>query len=124
MREYRGYGREEYGREEYGRRRRDSRGRYMEGDEYGRRGNFRNSGNYGHYPHEMMDRMAEGYEGYMEGMEEFRRGGNYGAKDEGMEALEYMLNSVVEFFEYIMSETDSQEEMELVKKYAKKIKEM
>lgn len=115
------YNRGNYDREEYGRRRRDSRGRYRESEEYGRRGNFRN---YGHYPNEMMDRMADGYEGYMEGMEEFRRGGDYGAKDEGMEALEYMLKSVVDFFEYIQSETDSQEEMELVKKYAKKIKEM
>lgn len=73
---------------------------------------------------EMFERMQEGYEGYQEGREEYRRTGYSGAKDEGMESLEYMLQSLVNFFEYVQDNTDSQEEMELVKKYAKKIKEM
>lgn len=109
--------REGYGRGNYGRRRRDSRGRYMEGGQYGRE-------SYGHYPEEMIERMHEGYNGYSEGNEEFNRTGNYGAKDESMESLEYMLESLVQFFEHIQKNAENKEEMELIKKYAKKIKEM
>ncbi len=105
-----------YGRGEYGRRRRDSRGRYMEG-EYGRRGNFRDKSE------EMFERMQEGYNEYNEAMGEYNRG-NYNAKDEGIESLEYMLESFVQFFEYIQKNAENEEEVELIKKYAKKIKEM
>lgn len=98
-------------------RERDSRGRFME------RGN-RGRGNYGHYPMEMLDRMAEGYEGYMDGMEEYNRMGNYGAKDKGLESLEYLLNGFVNFFESLQESMESPEEVEMIKKYARKIKEM
>lgn len=100
---YNGYN--DDGTTSYGRRRRDSRGRYKAGDE-------------------MMERMSDGYSGYEEGKEEYHRSGNYNAKEDGMESLEYMLQSMVEFFEYIQSQADNQEEVELVKKYARKIKEM
>lgn len=100
---YNGYNDE--GTTSYGRRRRDSRGRYRAGDE-------------------MMERMNDGYSGYSEGKEEFQRTGNYNAKEDGMESLEYMLQSMVEFFEYIQSQVENQDEAELIKKYARKIKEM
>lgn len=116
MRYERGYG--NYGEDgNYGRRRRDSRGRFMEGG-YGRRGNYR-----GNDEMEMLDRMGEGYSAYREGMEEYGRG-NYSGKEEGLESLEYMLESFVQFYEYLMKNADTQEEVELIKKYAKKIKEM
>ena len=111
------YGREQYGREEYGRRRRDSRGRYREGGEYGR-------GNYSHYPEEMLERTMGAYGEYRDGMEEYNESGNYNAKDKGTEALEYMLESLVVFFEHIQENAENPEEMELIKKYARKIKEM
>lgn len=115
MNYFEGYGRRGRGRE------RDSRGRYTERDTMSARGG---RGSYGHYPEEMLDRMMEGYEGYMEGMEEYNRMGNYSAKDKGIEALEYMLNGFVNFFESLQESMESPEEVELIKKYARKIKEM
>ena len=104
-------GKEEMRYDRYGARRRDSRGRYMEG----RRNRM---------PDMYWDRMSEGYEDYSDGMERYRTSGNYGDKDKGMEALEYMLESVVDFVEYLYNDADSQEETELIKKYVRKLKEM
>lgn len=88
------------------RRRRDSRGRYMNRTD------------------EMMDRMSYGYEEYRDGMEEYNRRGNYRAKGKGIESLEFMLESFVNFFEDLQENTQTKEEADLIKKYAKKIKEM
>lgn len=100
----------------YGRRRRNSRtGRYMEGGNYGKRYNE---------GEEMIDRMSEGYQEYHEGIGEYHRSGDYGAKDEGMESLEYMLDSMVKFYEHIMKEAETAEETELVRKYVRKLKDM
>lgn len=44
--------------------------------------------------------------------------------DKVMEALEYMLESVVDFVDYLHNNADSQEETELIKKYIRKLKEM
>ena len=98
----------------YGARRRDSRGRYMEGrsrERYGR-------GN------EYLGRMEDGYEDYTDGMARYREGGNYGDHDKGIEALEYMLESVVDFVEHLQENVESPEEMDLIKKYVRKLKEM
>lgn len=107
----RGYG--EYGNYgEYGRRRRDSRGRYM------RRGvDSRYQG------HEMIDEMHDGYQEYSEGREAYNRG-NYGAKNDTMKSLDYMLQSVTQFIEMLKQDASSQEEMELIKKYTREISEM
>lgn len=98
-----------YDREDYGRRMRDSRGRYMA------RG--RGRGNYGN--EEPMEEMYEAYQEYSEGREE------YGHDDKGtMKILEYMLEAGVDFFEKLKEEAGSQEEMQMIKHYAKKISEM
>ena len=108
---YRGYG--NYDREDYGRRQRDSRGRYMA---RGRgRGNYRGD--------EHMEEMYEAYQEYSEGREEYNRG-NYGAKEDTMKSLEYMLESAVNFFEMLKQDAGSQEEIQLIKHYSKKISEM
>lgn len=107
---YREYG--NYGNEGYGARRRDSRGRYME---RGRGGNYRG--------HEIMDEMYGAYGEYSEGREEYGRG-NYGAKENTMKSLEYMLESVVDFFKMLKEDASSQQEIEMIKHYAKKISEM
>ncbi len=107
----------------YGARRRDSRGRYMAG-RGGNRGGNRGGGRGGSYGEMYLNRMYDGYEDYMDGMENYRESGNYGEKDKGMEALEYMLEGAVGFFEHLQESAESPEEMELVKKYARKIKEM
>lgn len=102
-RRYRDYTREPYSREPYGRRRRDSRGRYM-GDE-------------------MMNDMHEAYRDYSDGREEMNMG-NYGAKDDTMKSLEYMMQSVVQFIEMLEKDANSQEEIEIIKDYTRQISEM
>lgn len=120
---YRGYGEygNEYGRDSYneggsyGRRQRDSRGRYMEGS-YGRRG-VPGTGRGRYRGEEMMDEMAYHYGNYSESAE-------YRAQGETMKSLEYMMESVVAFVKMLQEEASSQEEMQLIKRYAKKISEM
>ena len=92
----------DYTREPYGRRRRDSRGRYM-GDE-------------------MMNDMHEAYRDYSDGREEMNMG-NYGAKDDTMKSLEYMMQSVVQFIEMLERDANSQEEIEIIKNYTRQISE-
>ena len=41
-----------------------------------------------------------------------------------MKSLEYMLESVVEFMEMLKQDATSQEEVELIKHYSKKISQM
>lgn len=107
---YSNYGRDSYREgqsERYGRRRRDSRGRYMES---GRGSQYRG--------HDMIDEMSEHYGNYSEGR------GRYGAKEDTMMSLEYMLESMVDFVEMLKEDAESQEEVNLIKKYTKKISEM
>ena len=118
---YRGeYGRERYGRGDY------EEGGYSRG-RYGRRGvKGTGRGRYrrGNYRgEEMIDEMYSNYGEYSEGKEEYNRG-NYGAKDESMKALDCMLQTTMDFFEYLEGEAGSQEEMELIKEYKKEIGKM
>lgn len=112
--EYGNYGRGgNYGEDSYGRRgvKGTGRGRYRGG---------RGSGRYGE---EMMDDMYQNYEAYAEGREQYGRG-NYGAKEDTMMSLEYMLESMVDFVEMLKQDASSQEEVNLIKKYTKQISEM
>lgn len=93
----------------YGRRERDSRGRYTEGRRY--RG------------HDYIDDVYENYGRYEESRDSYSRG-NYGAKDDSMESLRYMLESVVDFMHMLEDEADSQEEVNMIKQYAQKIAQM
>lgn len=95
-----------------GGRRRDSRGRYMTN---GRDRRYRG--------HDIIDDMYDSYSNYMGDREEMNRG-NYGAKDDTMKSLEYMLESVVDFVEMLKKDTNSQEEMDLIRKYTREISEM
>ena len=101
----------EYGTGSYGRRRvpGTGRGRYMA------RGNYRGG--------DMIEDMRDMYDEYSENKEEYGRG-NYRAKDDTMENLDYMLKSVVQFMQMLEEDADSEEEMQLIKKYARKISEM
>lgn len=92
----------------YGRRRRDSRGRYMDGGMSDRR----------YRGHDMIDEMYHGYTEYHEGKN------RYGAGPETMEPLEAMLESVVDFVEMLKRDAGSQQEMDLIRHYTKKISEM
>lgn len=95
------YGRDPYVREPYGRGR-DGRGRY--------RGE------------ETMDNMYNGYRYYSKGKEEMNMG-NYSAKADTMESLEYMMESVMQFLK-MLKEDASPEEMGLIREYTRKISEM
>ena len=96
----------------YGRRSRDSRGRYMaRGYDAKYRGD------------EMLNEMHEHYGEYSESREQYGRG-NYGAKEDTMQSLEYMLQSMVDFVEMLKKDANSQEELNLIKKYTKEISEM
>lgn len=72
---------------------------------------------------ENLNDAQEHYEAYSEGKEAMNMG-NYGAEQDTMKALDYMLKSVCQFMEMLQSEAGSQEEMQLIKKYARKIGEM
>ena len=107
--EYNPYGREEYGnygREQYGRRRRDIRGRFMEGDSYGH-----DDGE------QMMDEMMSNYQSYRDNM-------SYGAEQDGMKSLNKMLESAYEFVEMLTQDAKSQEEVELIKKWTRKMSQL
>ena len=106
------YMRDDYGNDYRGGRSRDSRGRYM-GD--------RRSESY--RGQRVLDEMYDGYRNYSDGREEYNRG-NYGAKGETMKSLEYMLGSVTDFIEMLQRDAGSQEEIDMIKKYTRRISEM
>lgn len=100
-------------------------------DEYGDYGNYGRRGvpgtgrgrryrGHSSESEEMMERMKDHFGDYEYSKEEFGRG-NYGAKGDTMQSLEYMLQSATEFIKKLQEEADSPEEVQLVKKYAKKI---
>lgn len=104
MRNYGNYG--TYGRDEYGARGRDSRGRYT-GRGYGRN-TYRGE--------EMLEDMMENYGTYMER-------GNYGGP-ESEKAFDYMLKSAEDFMMHLFEESESPEQMEKIRRTAKRISEM
>ena len=98
---YRDY--DEYNEGGYGRRGRDSRGRYTG------RGMM-------HEGEEMIEEMREHYGNYMEG-------GRYRGPEKD-KAFDYMLQSAEEFFMHLMQEAEHPEQMEKIKRTARKISEM
>ena len=103
----------------------NERGRMNYNEGYGARGRGRQRDSRGRYKgHEMLDDMYMEYGNYSEGREQYNRGGNYGAKEDVVKSLEYMMESVVCFVEMLMEDAESQEEMEIIKHYTKKISEM
>lgn len=100
----RGYG--DYPSMNYGAR---NRGRYSTGGSYGRR----------YRGHDMIDDMSENYGTYMGNVES----GRYGSP-ETTKALEYMLESMVEFVEMLKRDANSQEEVDMIRHYTQKISDM
>lgn len=96
---------------DYDRRDRDDR-RYGRG---GRRRIYRGE--------DRIEDMHDNYRDYVEGREEMSRG-NYGAESTTMKSLDYMLKSVVDFLEMLKRDATSDEEIDLIKKYSRKISEM
>lgn len=107
------YMRDDYETEDYrGGRSRDSQGRFM--------GDRRSTSYRGQ---RVLDEMYNGYRNYNDGKEEYNRG-NYGAKNETMKSLEYMLESVTDFIEMLQNDASSQEEVDMIKHYTRRISEM
>lgn len=95
------------------------RGRYRDGysegyGNYGRRGNYRGE--------EMMDDMYQAYGDYNEGREAYSRG-NYGAKEDSMKSLKYMLKAMEDFGMYLIEDASSEEEKNLIRQTMKKMSE-
>ena len=70
-----------------------------------------------------MDGMRGGYEAYEDAREEYNRG-NYGAKEDGLKDLEYMLHANHKLLKHVKEEATSPEEQEIVRKYFSKFKEL
>ena len=91
---------------------------YGEYNEYGRRGvdsKYRAS--------KYMDGIRGSYEAYEDAREEYNRG-NYGAKEDGLKELEYMMHAAMKFIKMVKEEATSPEEQEIVRKHIMKISEM
>ena len=101
----------------YGARSRDSRGRYMEGGSYGRRG-VPGTGRGRYRGEEMMDEMAYHYGNYNEGREQ------YGADEETMKSFKYMLKSFKDYYKHLKDEASSQQEVKMLEDVAREISEM
>ena len=67
------------------------------------------------YSEEMINEIRRSYQMYSRGREQYGRG-NYGAKEDTMKSLEYMLQSVVDFITMLKDEAGSQEEFEILSK--------
>lgn len=93
-------------------------GEYNEYGDYGRRGvdsRYRAS--------KYMDGMRGSYEAYEDYRGEYNRG-NYGAKEDGLKELDYMMHAAMKFIKMIKEEATSPEEQEIVRKHIMKISEM
>lgn len=110
------YGRGDYGRDEYGAR--GGRG----GGRGGNRGGGRGRGSGTRYGDGRIYEAMDGWEEYRDYMDEYKERGSYGAKEKGLESLEYMLDCFVKWFEEIAKDAETQEEVDLVKKYANKLR--
>lgn len=99
-------------------------GNYGEYNEYGRDSYGRRGYDSKYRGQTYMDRMYNEYGRYEAGREEYNRGGSYGAKEDSLKSLEYMLESAVDFFKMLKSEAKSQEEMQMIHEYTHKIAEM
>lgn len=95
-----------------------SRGAYGEYNEYGRRGvdsRYRAS--------KYMDGMRGSYEAYEEARGEYNAG-NYGAKEDGLKELEYMMHAAMKWLKSIKEEATSPEEQEIFRRHIRQISEM
>ena len=96
----------------------DSYGENYGRDSYGRRGydaKYRGES--------ALEAMHGNYRAYSAGRESYNAG-NYGARDDSMKSLRYMLESAVDFFRMLKAEANSQEELTLIHDYVSKINEM
>ena len=88
---------------------------YGEYNDYGRRGydaKYRGES--------YMDGMRGSYRNYEEARNEYNRG-NYGAKEDGLKELEYMMHAAIKFIKMVKEEATSPEEQKIVRKHIAKL---
>ena len=97
----------------------DAYGNYGEyGNSYGRRGvDARYRGE------SYMDGMRAAYDAYEESRNEYNNG-NYGAKEDGLKELEFMMHEAMKWLKSIKEKATSPEEQEIFRKHIAKISEM
>jgi hypothetical protein len=96
-------------------------GRYE--NSYGRYGEYGRRGVDAKYRGEKyMDGMRSGYRNYEDARNEYNNG-NYGAKEDGLKELEYMMHAAMKFIKMVKEEATSPEEQEIVRKHIMKISE-
>ena len=107
----------------------ENRGEYLDGGyrNYGRRGvpgtgRGRSRGRYRGPQDEAMENMMEHYDAYSEAKDEINMG-NYGAEDDSMRSLDNMLKCACIFMDMLEENANSPEELQLIKKYKRKIAE-
>lgn len=69
-----------------------------------------------------MDSMNGSYRNYEAARYEYNNG-NYGAKEDGLKELDYMMHAAMKFIKMIKEEATSPEEQEIVRKHIMKISE-
>lgn len=99
-----------------------ARGRGGRYSEYGRRG-VPGSGRGRYRGYDYLEDMNEQYGNYSEGKESYRRG-NYGAGEDSIKSLDYMLKAVHQFMKMLKEDADNQEEVELIQEYSRKISDL
>ena len=102
----------------------DENMRYSNYNNYGRDAYGRRGYDARYRGHDYIERMSDSYGRYEEGRGEYNRGGSYGAKEDSMKALEYMLENVCDFMSMLEREAETPEERAMIKRYAKKLSEM
>jgi len=99
-------------------------GTYRDGRSYGRPSyNSRRYRSYGHYPEELIDEMRDHYMDYNEGRENYNRGDSYNGEDEMVQAVDGIMKNVVEIVREL-SNVDSPQVMNVIKKHASRIMDM
>jgi len=88
---------------------------------YSRYNGGRGSGRYS--GEESFDDMRESYRDYREASNSYNAG-NYGAEQDTMKSLDYMLKSVHQFLKMLKEDANNEEEMQLIKQYTRKMSEM
>lgn len=98
---------------------------YGYGNSYGRRGvpgSGRGRSRRYRGPEQKLEEMMEHYGNYSAASEDMNMG-NYGAEGETLKSLDYMLKSVCHFMKMLEENANSQEEVQMIKRYARKIGE-
>lgn len=97
------------GNESYGRRMRDSRGRYMDGGNYGRRGvdaKYRGE-----------DAMQDMYESYFA----YSDSNSYGHDEEGDKAFEYMVKAGLDFIDSLEDQAKTPKQREMIEHFRREV---